>query len=95
MESIWKTQKAFGDDAVSAGQLKLGPKCLRDGGVSVGSDPHSGRPAISRTPEDVDWEWATISKDQRRVQGPKMPTLKGTGCHCPMHKVSCILYLLQ
>ena len=29
------------------------------------------------------------------VCSPKLPTLKGLRCHCPMYSVSCILYLLQ
>ena len=31
----------------------------------------------------------------RTVWGPKVPTLKGLRCHCPIYNVSCILYLLQ
>ena len=31
----------------------------------------------------------------KTVWGLKVPSLKGTGCHCPMYNVSCIFYLLQ
>ena len=46
--------KACGDDAIGAVQIKVWHKCFRDGQESVGSDPHSGRPATSRTPENVE-----------------------------------------
>ena len=65
METIWVIQKAFGDDAMSAVQMKMWHKCFRDGGESVESDPHSGRPATSRTPENVELVWDTINKDQQ------------------------------
>ena len=39
-------------------------KCFKDGWEFVESDPCSGRPATSRTPEDVDRVWAAIDKDQ-------------------------------
>ena len=40
-------------------------KCFKDGQESVESDPHSGRPATSRTPENVERVQAVINKDQR------------------------------
>ena len=46
-------QKAFGVDAMSAAQIKVWHKCFKDGQQSIDSDPHSGRPATSRTPEKV------------------------------------------
>ena len=39
-ESIWKIQKAFGDDAMSAVQIKVWHKHFKDGRESVESDPH-------------------------------------------------------
>ena len=63
------TQKAFGDDAMSAVQMKMWHKCFRDGGESVESDPHSGRPATSTTPENVERVWVVINKDQRLTVG--------------------------
>ena len=58
-------QKAFGDDAMNTVQIKVWHKCFKDGGDSVESDPHSGRPATSRTPENVERAWSSINKDQR------------------------------
>ena len=55
-------QKAFGGDAMSAAQIKVWHECLKDGRESVESDPRSGRPATSRTPES-DEVWAAINKD--------------------------------
>ena len=58
-------QKAFGDDAVNAAQIKVWHKHFKDGQKYVESDPHAGRPATSRTPENVEGVWATINKDRR------------------------------
>ena len=55
-------QMAFGDDAMSAMQIKLWHKCFKDGQESVESDPFSGRPATSRTPETVECVRAAINK---------------------------------
>ena len=63
-ETIRMIQEAFRDDAMSAAQIKVWHKCFKDGQESVESDPHSGRPATSRTPENVVHVWATINKDQ-------------------------------
>ena len=56
--------KAFGDDAMSAAQIKVWYKHFKDGRESVESDPHSGRPARSRTPENFDCVQAAINKAQ-------------------------------
>ena len=53
METIQVIQKAFGGGAMSAAQIKVWHKCFKDGGEPVESDPHSGRPATSTTPEHV------------------------------------------
>ena len=47
-------QKAFRDVAMSAAQVEVWRKCFKGGQKSVESDPHSGRPATSRTPENVE-----------------------------------------
>ena len=62
---MWMIQKAFGEDAMSAAQIKMWHKCFKDGRESVESDPHSGRSATSRTPENVERVWAAINKDWR------------------------------
>ena len=46
-------QKAFGDDAINAAQIKVWHKLFKASQESFESDPHSGRPATSRTPENV------------------------------------------
>ena len=56
-------QKAFGGDEMSTEQIKGWHKCFRDGQESIESDPHSGRPATSKTPENVEHVWAAINKD--------------------------------
>ena len=58
-------QKYFGDHAMSAAQIKVWHRHFTDGRESVESDPHSGRPAISRTPENVEHVEAAINKDQQ------------------------------
>ena len=63
VETIRMIQKAFGDDAMSAVQIKVWHKCFKDGRESVQSDPLSGRSATSRTPENVEHVRAAIKKD--------------------------------
>ena len=65
VETIWMIQKAFRDNAMSAAQIKVWHKHLKDSWESVESEPCSGRPATSRTPENVEHVWAAINKDQR------------------------------
>ena len=56
-------QKAFRDDVMSAVQIKVCQKCFKDGRESVESDPCSGRPATSTTPESFEHVRAAINKD--------------------------------
>ena len=49
---------------MSAAQKKVWHQCFKDGRESVGSGPHSGRPAMSRTSENVQCVQAAINKDQ-------------------------------
>ena len=58
-------QKAFRDDTMGAVQVKLWHECFKDGQGSVESDPCSGRPATSRTPENVECVQVAINKDQQ------------------------------
>ena len=58
-------QKAFGDNAMSAAEIKVWHKRFQDGQESVKSDPHSGRSATSRTPENVERVPVTINEDRR------------------------------
>ena len=57
-------QKAFRGNAMSVAQIKVWHKRFKDGPEFVESDPHSGRPATSKTPENVGHVWAAINKDQ-------------------------------
>ena len=57
-------QKAFGDDAMSAAQMKVWHKCFKDGQESVQSDPCSRRHATRRTPENAERIQAAMNKDQ-------------------------------
>ena len=54
METIPMIQKAFRHDAMKAAEIEGWHKCFKDGQESVESDSRSGRPATSRTPENVD-----------------------------------------
>ena len=56
------SQKAFRDDAMSAVQIEVWHKCFKDGQGSVESDSGSGRPAASRTPENVECVLAALKK---------------------------------
>ena len=69
-------QKAFKHDAMSAAQIKVWNKCFKDGRESVESDPHSGRYAIRRTPENVQCVQAAINKELWLFTKLKSP-LKG------------------
>ena len=62
-ETIQMIHKSFGDDAMSTAQIKVWHKCFKDGRESVASDPHSGRLATSRTPENVERVQGAMNKD--------------------------------
>ena len=57
-------QEAFGDDAMSAAQINVCHKRFKNGQESIESDARSGRPAVSRTPENVERARAAINKDR-------------------------------
>ena len=63
METIQMIQKAFKDNAMSAAQIKVWHKSFKDGWKSDESDPHSGMPVTSRTPENAESVWAAMNKD--------------------------------
>ena len=50
---------------MSAVQIKVWHKCFKDGQESVEIDPYSGRPATSRTAENVERVRAAVNKDRR------------------------------
>ena len=55
----------FQDDGMSAAQIKVWHKCFKDGWESMEGDTRSGRPATSRTPENIEQVLAAIHKDRR------------------------------
>ena len=63
-ETIPKIKKAFGDDSMSAAQIKLWYRRFKDGREAVESDQRSGRPSTSRTLENVESVWAAINENQ-------------------------------
>ena len=62
------TQKDFSDDAMSAVHINVRHRCFKDGQESVERDPHSGGPATSSTPGNVERVWAAINKDSVRTR---------------------------
>ena len=61
-ETISMIQKASGDNAMSANQIKVWHKYFKDGQESVENGPHSGRPATSRTLENIEHVRVAIRK---------------------------------
>jgi hypothetical protein len=57
-------KKAFGDDSMRETQIKLWYRRFKDGWESVEIDPRSGRPSISRTPENVESLQAVINENR-------------------------------
>ena len=55
--------EGFGNDTMSAVQIKMLHKCFKGGQESVESDPHSRRPATSRIPENAELVWVAINKE--------------------------------
>ena len=55
-------QKAFGDNAMSAVQIKVWHRCFNDCQESVESDLCSGRPATSTAPGNVEQVQAAINR---------------------------------
>ena len=63
MKTIQMIQKAFGDDAMSAAQMKMWHKLFKDGQESFESDPSFGSPTTSGTPENAERVQTAINKD--------------------------------
>ena len=49
---------------MSTAQIKMWCKNFKDIQETVESDPHSGGPATSRTPENVERIWVAVNKDR-------------------------------
>jgi hypothetical protein len=58
-------KKTFWDDSMSEAQIKLWYQCFKHSQESVESNPHSGRPSTSRTPENVERVQAAINENRR------------------------------
>ena len=57
-------KKAFRDDSMCEGQIKVWYQHFKDGWQSVESNPHSGRPAKSRTPENTECVQAAVNENR-------------------------------
>jgi hypothetical protein len=58
-------KKVFGDDSMNEAPIKLRYRRCKDGWESVESDPSSGTPSTSRTPENVELVRAAINENRR------------------------------
>jgi len=58
-------KKAFGDDSMDEARIKLQCRHFKDGWESMKTDPRSGRPSTSRTPENVESVRAAINENRR------------------------------
>jgi hypothetical protein len=65
VETIRMIKKAFKDDSAGEVQIKFWYQHFKNGWESVESDPCSGRPATSRTPENVEHMQAAINENRR------------------------------
>ena len=64
VETIWKIQWVFGDDAMAITQIKEWYNRFRDGRTSVESDTRSGRPSTSRNYELIDQVRTLVMQDR-------------------------------
>ena len=53
METIWKIQTSFGDDAMGIIQMKEWYNWFKDGCTSVDNEPHSGGPSTRRNDQVI------------------------------------------
>jgi len=65
VETIWKIQRVFGDDAMGFTQIKEWYNRFKDGCTSVESDARSGRPSASRNDELIDQVRTLVMQDRR------------------------------
>jgi hypothetical protein len=66
VETIWKIQQAFGDDAIGATQIKEWFNCVKDGRTLADSDQCSGRPS-SRNANVIENVRSLILEDRRLI----------------------------
>ena len=58
-------QKAFVDESMGITQIKKWYRRLKNGRTSVDSDPRSGRPSLTTTPENIEHVGLAIEGDRR------------------------------
>ena len=58
-------QKAFVDESMGITQIKEWYRRLKNGRTSVDSDPRSGRPSLTTTPENIERVRLAIEGDRR------------------------------
>ena len=58
-------QKAFGDESMGITQIKEWYRRFKNGRTSVDSDPRSGRPSLTKTPENIERVRLAIEGDHR------------------------------
>ena len=64
-ETYKKLKRAYGEHALSSGQVFRWHKAFLDGHESVEDEPHSGRPCMSKTDENVTKVRALVRSDRR------------------------------
>jgi ribosomal protein S14 len=65
VETIWKIQQAFDDDAMGDMQIREWFNCFKDGRTLVDSNQRSGRPSTSRNANIFENVWSLILEDCR------------------------------
>ena len=58
-------QKSFVDESMGITQIKVWYMRFKNGRTSVDSDPRSGRPSLSTTPENIECVRLAIESDCR------------------------------
>lgn len=64
-ETVGMIKKAFGDDSMSDSNIRLWYNRFKSGRETVESDPRSGRPASSNSPDNVEKVREAITQDRR------------------------------
>ena len=65
VETIWKIQQTFGNEALSPTQINQWFKHFKEGRASVKSDLRLGRPSTSRKEEVIDQVREKVLEDSR------------------------------
>jgi hypothetical protein len=65
VETLWKVQQAFGDDAMGAMEIKAWFNCFKDGRTLADSDQRSGKPSTSQNANVIENVRSLILEDHR------------------------------